>query len=237
MTTAAGCGSFGPFLEFVAKSYYEKSIKTLLTKWKDQTQQQKNTAHAHKTCLEAAAWFMIYSSEGPFKDDFWFSSSSSSSAINKSSGCLLIVFYYVAPFSICSAHVMQMERWQVFLWLSLPSSLFSVLTEGRYPSGLYMDVIKMCGCDKKSLRKVYKPRQHETVMFNLCLCLSTFNDVLGSSVGRKKKKHIFHANEETNTNKYASLVDHHVSHRTSHPDYSDVWANMPSSSLFIPFFF
>lgn len=38
---------------------------------------------------------------------------------------------------------------------------------------------------KKISQKVYKVRQHETVMFNLCLRLSTFNDVLRCSSGRK----------------------------------------------------
>lgn len=52
-----------------------------------------------------------------------------------------------------------------------------------------------------------------------------------------EETHIFQCKWEGNTNKYASLLDHHISHRTRRWDYASVWSNMPLSSLFIVLFF
>lgn len=70
-----------------------------------------------------------------------------------------------------------------------------------------------CRCVAET-RNLFKSLQSKATG-NWCLIyvlLSTFNDVLRCSLGRKNT--YFHANEKTNTNKYACLVDQHISHIT-----------------------
>lgn len=72
--------------------------------------------------------------------------------MNKPADTLIITFHHVSCYFPFSVHT-QCRAANCVCDSSLPPSLCSVLTEKRCPSDLYMGVIKMCGYDKKPLRK------------------------------------------------------------------------------------
>lgn len=150
-----------------------------------------------------------------FQGFFFFPPFTTSSFANRPHDNCIPLCYRLS--SIFSAHVIHIKGWEPFLWLLLASSLRSVLMEERSPSGLFTGEIKMCGYDKKISQKLYKVRQHRMVMFHLCLCLSTFNDVLRCSLGRKT--HIsMQMRRQTQTNVLVLWITTYQT-RTRRPDY------------------
>lgn len=117
-------------------------------------------------------------------------------------GCKIPLFFVLSIFSV---HVKQTNICNPLQWLLI--STFTTFS----PHGGKTPELLVHGCDRdpqpryEISPKVYKVRQHETMRFNLCRCLSTFNDALRSSLGRKT--HISMQMGRTNTNKYACLAD------------------------------
>lgn len=143
-----------------------------------------------------------------------------------------IVFDSVAYYSIFSGNQVLAN---VSVTFSSILCAFSPRGEKTHPSGLYMGVIKMWGYDKKSLRKFTNcGNTKQWCLIYVC----AFQHLMMSSLVLWGEKHsYFDANEKTNTNKCASLVDHQISHRSRRLDYSNVWTNMSFSSLFTAFLF